>query len=200
VGKGVDMAYAATSSGIVDRMIRAAKLQVPLYEEVEADLTATNQALLVVVIGSVASGIGTALSASMAGQGGNAVGALIGGVIFALIGWAVWSYVVYFVGTRFVGGTATYGELLRTLGFSESPSVLLVLSFIPVLGGILSFVVGIWLLVAGFIATRQALDLDNTKTLISIVLGFLALVIVLAILGTLLGGVLGLGFLLGRAL
>ncbi|HYY89166.1 MAG TPA: Yip1 family protein [Chloroflexota bacterium] len=194
------MAYAATSSGIVDRMIRAAKLQVPLYEEVEADLTATNQALLVVVIGSVASGIGTALSASMAGQGGNAVGALIGGVIFALIGWAVWSYVVYFVGTRFVGGTATYGELLRTLGFSESPSVLLVLSFIPVLGGILSFVVGIWLLVAGFIATRQALDLDNTKTLISIVLGFLALVIVLAILGTLLGGVLGLGFLLGRAL
>jgi hypothetical protein len=169
---------------------------------VEADVTATNQALLVVVLGSVASGIGAAIGAAMATgpAAGNPGGSLIGGVISALIGWAVWSYVVYFVGTRFFGGTATYGELLRTLGFAESPNVLLVLGFIPVLGGIIGFVVGIWSLIASFIGTRQALDIDNTKTFFTIVIGFIALLIVLAIIGTIIGAIFGLGFALGRSL
>ena len=197
------MAVATTSgSGFVERMVRAAKLEAPLYEEVEADVTATNQALLVVVLGAVASGIGAAIGAAMATgpTTGNPGGSLIGGVISALIGWAVWSYVLYFVGTRFMGGTATYGELLRTLGFSESPSLLLILSFIPVLGGLLSFVVGIWVLVAGFIATRQALDLDNVKTLITIALGIVAVAIVVVVLSVIFGAIFGLGFALGRSL
>jgi hypothetical protein len=196
------MAIATTSgSGFVERMLRAAKLEVPLYEEVEADVTATNQALLVVVLGAVASGIGAAIGAGMATgpAAGNPGGSLIGGVISALIGWAVWSYVLFFVGTRFMGGTASYGELLRTLGFSESPLLLLILSFIPVLGGLLSLVVGIWVLVSGFIATRQALDLDNGKTLITIVLGVVALLVVLIVLGAIFGAIFGLGMVVGRA-
>src|SRR6266571_2186304 len=127
------MAFAATSSSMTNRMIRAAKLEVPLYEEVEADITATNQALLVVVLAAVASGIGAAIGGVVGGtNAGGLVGLLILGILRALLGWAVWSYVVYFVGTRFFGGTATYGELLRTLGFADSPSVLMVFSFIPV--------------------------------------------------------------------
>jgi hypothetical protein len=183
-------------------MIRAGKLEIPLYEEVEADTTATNQALTVVVLGALASGIGAAIGAAMAtGPGANNPGgSLLGGVISALIGWAVWSYAVYFVGTRFMGGTATYGELLRTLGFSESPLLLLVLSFIPVLGVLLSAVVGIWVLVTGFVATRQALDLDNGKTLITIVLAVIALIVVLTVLGIIFGTIFGLGFALGRSL
>src|ERR1700716_513775 len=148
------MALEATSSSIVNRMVRAARLEVPLYEEVEADLTATNQALLVVVMVAVASGVGAAIGASIAGVSApGLVGRLVSGLLSALIGWAVWSYVVYFVGTRFFGGTATYGELLRTLGFAESPSVLLIFSFIPGVGGILSFAVGVWTIVSSFIAT-----------------------------------------------
>src|ERR1700738_4048932 len=93
------------SSSIVNRMMRAARLEVPLYEEVEADLTATNQALLVVVLVAVARGIGAGLTS---GSPGGLLGGLIAGVLSGLLGWAVWSYVVYFVGTRFFGGTATY--------------------------------------------------------------------------------------------
>jgi hypothetical protein len=191
------MAYATTSSSFVNRMIRAARLEIPLYEEVEADTTATNQALLVVVLGSLAAGIGNAIGASMSGMA-NPTGSLIGGIVSALIAWAVWSYVVYLVGTRVVGGTASYGELLRTLGFAESPSVLLVLSFIPVLGGILSLVVGIWMLVTGFIATRQALDIDNGKTVVTIVLGIVALLIALVVIGTIFGALFGAGLMIGR--
>jgi hypothetical protein len=174
-------------------MLRAARLEVPLYEEVEADTTATNQALLVVVIVALAAGIGSALG------GGNVVGRLVGGVLNALIGWAVWSYVVYFVGTRFMGGTATYGELLRTLGFAETPGLLYIFGFIPILGGILGLIGFVWSIVASFIATRQALDIDNGKTVITIILAIIALFIVVAIISIIVGTIFGLGAMFGAA-
>jgi hypothetical protein len=183
---------------MTSRMIRAAKLEVPLYEEVEADVTATNQALLVVLLVAVANGIGQAIGASLEGNSAALVGRLVGGILQGVIGWAVWSYVVYFVGTRFFGGTATYGELLRTLGFAESPSVLMIFSFVPVLGGILALVVGIWTLVSSFIATRQALDIDNTKTVFTILVGIVALILVFIVVGIVMAIVFGLGAAAGR--
>jgi hypothetical protein len=194
------MALETTSPSIINRMMRAARLEVALYEEVEADLSATNQALLVVVMVAVASGIGAALGASLSGTSAvGLVGRLVSGLLSGLIGWAVWSYVVYFVGTRFFGGTATYGELLRTLGFAESPSVLLLLSFVPVVGGILSVVVGIWTLVSSFIGTRQALDIDNTKTVFTILIGAVALIIVVTIISLIFAAVFAVGALFGAA-
>jgi hypothetical protein len=191
------MALASTpSASLPDRMLRAARLNVPLYEEVEADTTATTQALTVVVLVSLATGIGNAIAGA---SRGNVVGALIGGIVTALIGWAVWSFVTYFVGTRFFGGVATYGEVLRTLGFAESPGVLTILSFIPILGGIISFVAGIWIIVTSFIAIRQALDISNGKTVGVIVVGILAIVVVVAIIAALFGSVFALGMLAGGA-
>ena len=195
------MAELATSRSIVDRMMRAARLEVPLYEEVEADINATNQALLVVVIVAVATGIGQALAASTGAPASRGVvGPIIGGLISALLGWAVWSYVIYYVGTRFMGGTATYGELLRTLGFAQTPNILLIFSFVPLLGGLVSLVAFVWSIVAGFIGTRQALDIDNTKTFWTIVIGVIAIFIVVAIVGAVVGAIFGAGVLVGRML
>jgi hypothetical protein len=89
-------------------------------------------------------------------------------------------------------GTASYGELLRTLGFANSPGVLLILRFIPVLGGLIALIVGIWRIVAGFIAVREALDLDNGNTLATIVVGIVGYLIVLLIVALVLGAI-GLG-------
>lgn len=170
-------------------MVRTSRLDVNAYEEVEADTGATSQALTVVVLSALASGVAAAIGAATAGSRPgmaevNPLGALIGGILIALIGWAVWSFVVYFVGTRLLGGTATYGELLRTLGFANSPGVLNIFGFVPVLGGIIGLIVAIWTLITGFIATRQALDIDNGKTVATIIVAFIALLIVYAILGT----------------
>ena len=177
---------------LTDRMVRAARLETGLYNEVEADLSATNQALTVVVVTALAGGIGAALGQALAGRPTAVVGGLIGGVIAELVGWLVWSYVMYLVGTRVFHGTATYGELLRTLGFANSPGVLLILRFIPVLGGLIALIVGIWRIVAGFIAVREALDLDNGNTLATIVVGIVAYLVVLLIVALVLGTI-GLG-------
>jgi hypothetical protein len=186
------MGQLVAQPSLTDRMIRAARLDVALYNEVEADTNATSQALTVVVITAVCAGIGVALGALIAGRPGLAAGGLIGAIVTQLIGWAVWSYIMFFVGTRMFHGTATYGELLRTLGFAYSPGVLLILSFIPLLGGVIGLVVAIWRIIAGFIGVREALDLDTGNTIAVIVVGIIAYIVVLAILGIVLGA-LGLG-------
>jgi len=174
---------------LTDRMIRAAKLDVSLYEEVEADPAAINQALLVVVVASVCSGIGSGARSLLAGLGPVrfTIG-LVGGVIFALVGWLIWSLITYFIGTRLFKGPeikATYGELLRCIGFSDSPGVLAILGFIPLLGGLISLVVGIWTLIAMVIAVRQALDFTTGRAILTCIVGWLVMVAILVAIGLL---------------
>lgn len=184
------MAEIVSTPSLTNRMIRASRLESGLYNEVEADLSATTQALTVVILTAVASGVGAAIGGVVSNQGtGVILGGLIGGVITELVGWAVWSYVMYFVGTRLFGGTATYGELLRTLGFAYSPGVLLILRFVPVVGGLIAVIVGIWRLITGFVAVREALDLDNGKTIATVIVGIVAYVVVLFVVGLILAAI-----------
>ena len=134
-----------------ERIIRAAKLDVNLYEEVEADKTAMGQAMGVVVLSSIAAGIGTIA------RGG--LGGIFMGTIAALIGWYVWAYLTYFIGTKWLPEPQTradLGELLRTIGFSSSPGLIRVLGIIPGVGGLVFLGASIWMLVAMVIAVRQA--------------------------------------------
>lgn len=139
------------------RMVRAAKLEVSLYEEVEADQTALGQAMLVVIISAVAAGLGTI---HRGGLGGISLG-----IIFALVGWYVWAFLTYFIGTKLLPEPQTradHKELLRTIGFASSPGIIRVLGIIPGLESIVSFVASVWMLLAMIIAVRQALDYTST--------------------------------------
>lgn len=181
---------------IWERMIRAAKLDSSLYNEVEQDVSATSQALIVVVLVAVLSGIGgliLALTIPFLGLGGGVRG-LITGIISALIAWAVWSLVTYWVGTSFFGGKATYGELLRCLGFAYTPSALGFFVFIPGLGPLIAFIGSVWALVAMVIGIREALDVTTGKAVITAIIGFVIMLIVTALLGAVgLVGPMGLG-------
>ena len=170
-------------SNFKERIIRAAKLDVNLYEEVEADKGALGQAMKVVVLSSIAAGIGTFAQ-------GGVVGILMG-TISALIGWYIWAYITYFIGTKFLPEpqtSADHGELLRTIGFSSSPGLIRVLGIIPGLAGAVFPVAAIWMLVAMVIAVRQALDYTNTLRafgvcLIGWIVQILILVLVFSIFG-----------------
>ncbi len=170
--------YAAGSRSIVDRMRGAALLDVATYEEVEHDTTATGQAAVVVALSAVAAAIGGAW------RGGPG---LFTALVGYLAGWAVWSGVIYFVGTRLFEGRATWGELLRTLGFAQAPGVLLVVAIVPFLGGLAQFAVGIWLLATMIVAVRQALDVTTGKAVLTAVVGWVGFVLVNVLGRTLLG-------------
>ena len=167
-----------------DRIIRAAKLDVHLYEEVEADTGAMGQAMGVVVLSSVAAGIG---SIAIGGLGG-----ILLGTIVALIGWYVWAYLTYFIGTKLLPEPQTkadHGELLRTIGFSSSPGLIRVLGVIPGLATPVFLVSGIWMLVAMIIAVRQALDYTSTFRAVGVCLiGWIIQAIIFGLLFSILGG------------
>lgn len=174
-------------SSLKDRMIRAAKLDASLYEEVEADTEAMRQAMGVVVLSSVAAGIGTITRGGFAGV----IPSILLGTLFALIGWFVWAYLTYFIGTKLLPEAQTkanLGELLRTIGFSSSPGLIRVLGVIPGLAGLVFFVASIWMLIAMVIAVRQALDFESTFRASGVVLiGAIAQGLIIALLFFILG-------------
>ena len=167
-----------------DRMIRAAKLDVNLYEEVEADKDTMRQAMGVVVLSSLAAGVG---SISTLGLGGILLGTLA-----ALGGWYIWAWLTYFIGTRFLAEPQTeadLGQLLRTTGFSSSPGLIRVLGIIPGLGTVVFAVASIWMLVAMVIAVRQALDYTSTFRAVGVcVIGWIIQTVIFVLLFSLLGG------------
>ncbi|MFZ5907923.1 MAG: hypothetical protein ACOYVJ_11065 [Nitrospirota bacterium] len=161
-----------------NRVIRAAKLDVRLYEEVEADTGAFRQAMLVVVMASVAAGIGTF-------RYGGLIGIFLG-TFGALIGWFVWAYLTFFIGTKLLPEnqtSASPGELLRTVGFSSSPGIIRVLGIIPGVTEIVMFGASIWMLIAMVIAVRQALDYRSTFRAVGVcIIGWIVQVVFIALL------------------
>ena len=158
---------------LVDRMIRAAKLDVNLYEEVEHDVALTTEAATVVVISNVLFGLGTAMiHFSLKG--------LVMGVIGSVVGWAVFAGLVFIIGTKLLDGKADWGEMLRVLGYASAP---LCLGIIPVVGTIVG---SIWALVAAVIAIRQGLDTTTGKAVVAAILSALAYIGIFTVLSWLL--------------
>jgi hypothetical protein len=143
------------------------------------------QAMTVVLISSLAGGIGALGSVGLWG--------LLVGLVAALVGWFIWAFLTYFIGTRLLPEPQTkadLGELLRTIGFSSSPGVIRVLGVIPFLGIIVALVASVWMLVAMIIAVRQALDYKSTWRAVGVCLiGWVAQVVLSAIVF----GIFGLG-------
>lgn len=157
---------------LFERMQRAARLDPSLYNEVERDEEATTEAFYVVVLAAAASALGTLLGSL--GQGPGLVGA-VSEILTTVLNWLIWSYLTWLIGTRFFEGTATPGELLRTLGFAMSPGVLNVFGFIPCFGFFIRLGVFLWQLAAGVVAVREALDFDTGRALSTVVLGWVVM-------------------------
>jgi hypothetical protein len=165
------------------RIIRAAKLESRLYEEVETDKDAAKQALVVVLLSSLAASIG---ASTYAGLGGLVMGGLV-----ALLAWYLWTFMTYIIGAKLfpVSQTSTsYQELRRTLGFASAPGLLRIFGAVPGLTGIAFLVAAVWMLIATVIAVRQALDYTSTVRAAGVcVPGWLVHVFVLFFLLLLLG-------------
>lgn len=166
-----------------NRIFRAARLDIALYEEVEADKSALGQAMGVVILSSIAAGIGSTSAGLLR---------MLIGVVVALAGWYIWAYLTYFIGTRLLPEPQTkadHGELLRTIGFSSSPGLIRVLGIVPVMRGIVFPIAAIWMLVAMVIAVRQALDYTGTLRAIGVcAIGWIVQAVMLGLLFFVFGG------------
>jgi Yip1 domain len=171
----------AASGSIIERMMGVARLDVATYESIEHDTNATTQAAIVVVLAAIASGIGA--------LGDGATG-FFAGIIGGILGWIVFAAATYLVGTKLLATAATeadLGQLLRTVGFAYTPNLLNVLGWVPVLGAILAFVAGIWVIVTTVIAVRQALEMSTLRAIATAIIAAILAGIVLAIVFAIFG-------------
>jgi hypothetical protein len=179
------MATTTATNGFVMRLIGAISLDVPVYEEIEADRAGTGQALAVVLLSSLATGVGA--------RGFGDI--TINGVLFfsmgALLGWMAWALVTFEVGYRLMPQPQTradVGELLRTTGFATAPGLFRVFGIMPGATWPVFAATSIWMLVAMVVAVRQALDYTSTARAVAVcVLGWALAVAISLVLGLLFG-------------
>jgi hypothetical protein len=173
------------------KMILASRLDINLYEEVEANTRANGQALMIVVIASIATGIGTGISGLVTNGAIWLLWGLLVGIFTSIIGWLVWAFITLWIGKiifKVPQTEVTYGQMLRTLGFANSPGVLRIFSFIPFLGGLVAFVATIWVLITGIVAIRQALDFSTWRAIGTAVVGWIVYALIIFLISTLIIG------------
>lgn len=188
------------TTNLIEHVMRAVRFDAAFYREAANDERYSRQALTVVLIVAALSGLGAFLGNVLAGAIFSALFGLILGVALAVAGYYVWVYVVYYIGSRFFQGRATAPQLLRSLGYAYAPMALGVLSFIPCFGGLVALAGSVWSLACGFFAVREVHQLDDGKTLITVIGGWLAVAIVTAVVGMIAAifgiGAMGMGALL----
>ncbi len=146
-------------ASFVARLTGAVLLDAATYEEVEHDRSATFQAMGVVLMSSVAAGIG------LLGPFDARLSSLATISLLAFAAWAVWALVTLQIGTRLIPAPRTdadMGQLLRTIGFATAPGIFRVAGAIPGLTTVVFAVTALWMLMAMIIAVRQALDYSSS--------------------------------------
>ncbi len=167
---------------MIHRMVRAARLDSSLYDEVVRDQTLMGRALLVVILGAVSSVVGHSGEVAFVhirqdiGDiiGGSAIGSVVGATMAAALlvvnGWLLWSFSIFAMG-RLLASTANYGQLFRALGFAATPLIFGIVFIIPSFGTLLGLVATIWYLTTGFTAVRQALRVSSGRAVAVLITG-----------------------------
>ncbi len=125
-------------------------------------------------------------------MGAGGLEGIVVGTLGALVGWYIWAFLTYFIGTKLLPEPQTqanYGELLRTIGFASSPGLIRVLAIIPALAPFVFLIAGIWMLAAMVIAVRQALDYHSTLRAVGVcVIGWLVQAVIVGLVLAMVGG------------
>jgi hypothetical protein len=167
-----------------ERVVGAMKLEANAFEDVERDVTAMGQAVGVIALYAVSSGISWIRY--------NGLSGIATGIIAALIGYAVWAVIVWIVGTKVMPEPATkadFPETFRVVAFAAAPGLLCFIGIIPILGWLVGFAIWLWMIAAMVVAVRQVLDYSTTgKAIVVVIIGFIVNLVVGVILGIMFAG------------
>ncbi len=168
---------AGTGRSLIDRMVGVATLKQPVFTDIRRDVDATGQALAVVAIAAIAAGIGAI---------GSPQPGMIWQVAMAVVGWIVFSLVAFFIGSLFArkSESVTLGQVLRLIGFAQTPKILGVLAIVPLLGWIPAMIAAVWFLVVAIMALREAFNVPTGTAAIIGVLSLAVVFVVNVVLGT----------------
>ena len=162
---------------MLSRMLGAASLNRETFEDVEHDRSATLQAVGVVILVSIASGLGGLFAGDV-----DLLRGVVFGIIRGVLSWGVWAGAALLIGTTILKTPSTradWGEVARGTGFAQTPGLLNVLVFVPVLGEMVRIVTFFWQLAAMLMAIKESLDYESLWRAFFVVLIALIPVVIL---------------------
>ena len=180
---------------LIERITGAFTFRKGVYAEVEKDTAFTKTAWILVAVVALLNQLGSQATSNVLNW---LLGAVVG-TVFAVVGFAVGALVISWVGRTVFSADVNFDELVRTLGLAYVWNVIGVIGILAAFSEALScllapvmIIAGIALVIAWFVAAKEALDLEWVQTIATVILGWVALVVVTLISGAVLG-LLGLG-------
>ncbi|MFC2045967.1 YIP1 family protein [Chloroflexota bacterium] len=167
---------------MVDRIVRAIRLDWTVFREIAEDENAMKEAAIIVVVVSFLSAIGGGI-----GSGNFIVSFLVGWILAILVGWIGWAILTYLVGTLLFSGKSNIPEMMRVLGYASAPKLLGLFGFIPCVGWILVLAGWLLSLIAGFIAVREAMDFDTVEAIVTVLISGVIVSFITVVIGLILG-------------
>lgn len=154
------------------------------------------EALIYVGVAAAIGGVLSAVFGLFAGGVQGALAGLIGGLLLPLVSYYVSAFLIYTIG-KSQGGTGTQDEVFYTIALYLAP----ILAINGVIGSNaltaclafpVSIALGIYGIYLGYLAVRSSMNLDQTKAIITMVVAFIAQLVVAAVIGFVLAAI-GLG-------
>ena len=179
-------------NAIMNRVIRVFSFDLSVFQEVEEDQAAIQQAWAIVVIAAVASTIGSAIGSLLDGRGfvGFLLSLILTPIAF-IVGYFLWALITYLVGVNLFQAQTDFDEMQRVIGFAQAPRVLGILAIIPCLGDLAAFLAGIYSLILSVMAIKEGLDVEWPQAVITGAIGWAASAILVAIPGIIVSIIVG---------
>jgi len=188
---------------MMNRIMGVLTLKAPVYREIADDPSATNQALIIVIIVALIAGVSGFVAASVANSALAQLGAQAGGVtvptisppgqglsgiLSALVGWVVGAFALDFTARQFFKGRSTFQQMLRVTGYTSVFGIVgSVLALIPCVGALAALIAVVLQVIGNIIGIREAAGLDNTKAILTAIIAGVLVFIVAAVIGVVLG-------------
>lgn len=180
---------------LLDRILGALEFRRGIYAQVEEDTSFTTTAWILVVVSAFLNQLGSQASGNLA----NWLISAVAGTITSVIAFAIAAYLMDWIGRTLFGAEVSFDQLVRTLGLAYIWSAVGILGIVARLFAPLNclvapimFAAAILLVIAWFVAAREALDLNWGRTIFTVGLGFVILVAIMIVTNVVLN-LLGIG-------
>lgn len=181
---------------LMERIVGAFTFKKEVYADVESDTSFTKTAWVIVTVVAFLNQIGQLSNYETISSG---LVATFGNIIFTVGGFALGAFVVSALGKAMFNAETDFNEMVRVLGLAFvwkaigvvgilgliSPALICLLS--PAIFAAWAMGVASW-----FIATKESLDLEMMETIVTVLVGMFAILIV-NLIGGLILGILGFG-------
>lgn len=173
-------------NAILNKLVRLARLDTTVFDEVRDDVNELIPALIVAGVAALLAGLGATLwflllwDDRLQPDGLWLNTFILGGIFLAAL-YAVWVLITYVVVVQVYKASADLQSLLRTMGYAAAPFALCLLMFIPVLWPVFAIVPLALVFVMTIYATQSVTNADSTQVVMANLAGFAVMVLVLSI-------------------